>query len=239
MKYLKRRGPDGYRETKKKNLYAIHSRLGITGNQNQPIENKDFLLLYNGEIYNDWKRYNKTYGDAQYLDNFIQKFGYSKFKNLDGEYAIIIHDKTKNNLHLISDVFGTKPLAYAIYAKQVFVSSYDKTLLDLKINKKIIKNLNPNTHIKIELDKFKVKKTFEYKKFNFTPKKNVNYSHFYKAFENSILKRSKNTQKKICVPLSSGIDSGAIAGFMNYKNIKFTSYVVGYDEDFEILKKEK
>ena len=26
---------------------------------------------------------------------------------------------------------------------------------------------------------------------------------------------------------------------MNYKNIKFTSYVVGYDEDFEILKKRK
>ena len=91
LKYLKRRGPDGYRETKKKNLYAIHSRLGITGNQNQPIENKDFLLLYNGEIYNDWKRYNKTYGDAQYLDNFIQKFGYSKFKNLDGE-VIGVHD---------------------------------------------------------------------------------------------------------------------------------------------------
>ena len=42
------------RETKKKFIRHT-SRLGITGNQNQPIENKDFLLLYNGEIYNDWK----------------------------------------------------------------------------------------------------------------------------------------------------------------------------------------
>lgn len=239
LKYMGKRGPDGYKELKKKNLYAIHSRLRITGNQAQPIDNKDFLLLYNGEIYNDWKRYNKTYGDAEYLNNFIKRFKYSNFKNLDGEYAIIIYDKVRNNLHLISDVFGTKPLAYAIYDNQVFVSSYDQTLLDLKIKKKYINNLTPNTHIKIELDNFKIKKFFEYKKFNFTPKKNTNYYHFYKAFENSILKRSMNLQKKICVPLSSGIDSGAIAGFMNYKKIKFTSYIVNYQEDLNILKKRK
>ena len=239
LKYLGKRGPDGLKEIKRKNSYAIHSRLGITGNQAQPLDNKSFLLLYNGEIYNDWKKYNKTYGDAQYLNNFIKKTGYSNFKKLDGEYAIIIHDKIKNNLHLISDVFGTKPLAYAIYNNQVYVSSYDQTLLDLKINKKYIKNITPNTHIKIKLDTLKIKKNFEYKKFNFNHKKNINYSHFYKAFENSILKRSMNLQKKICVPLSSGIDSGAIAAFMNYKNIKFTSYVVNYDEDADILKKRK
>ena len=120
VKYLRRRGPDGFKETKKKNLYAIHSRLAITGNLNQPIEDKKFLVLYNGEIYNDWKKYNKNYGDAKFLINFIHKFGYTKFKNLDGEYAIIIYDKSKNDLHLITDVFGTKPLAYAIFKKKVF-----------------------------------------------------------------------------------------------------------------------
>ena len=239
LRFLKRRGPDGVKEIRKENLYALHSRLAITGSQEQPIENKNFLFLYNGEIYNDWKKYKKNYGDAQYLNNFIKKFGYTKFKNLDGEYAIIIYDKIKNNLHLVSDVFGTKPMAYAVCANQVFVSSYEKTLLDLNIKKKYIKYLDPNTHLKIELNTFKIKKKFEYKKFSFLSNKKINYSHFYKAFENSILKRSKNTQKKIFVPLSSGIDSGAIAGFMNYKNIKFKSYIVSFDEDINILKKRK
>ena len=67
MKYLKRRGPDGYRETKKK--FAIHSRLGIT-NQNQPIENKDFYFYIMVKFIMIGKDIIKL-RDAQYLDNFI------------------------------------------------------------------------------------------------------------------------------------------------------------------------
>ena len=64
--------------------------------------------------------------------------GSKNFGNLDGEYAIVIYDKLRNTLKLLSDPFATKPM-WAISNKTFFVSSYDQTLKDLKINEKKIK----------------------------------------------------------------------------------------------------
>ena len=66
-RYLSKRGPDGMSEKSCKKWYALHSLLSITHNkETQPIKTKDFIFLYNGEMYNDWKLYSKNYGDVDF-----------------------------------------------------------------------------------------------------------------------------------------------------------------------------
>ena len=68
LKYLVKRGPDGLNEISTNNWYALHSLLSITNNkQTQPILKNNLVILYNGEIYNDWKKYSLKYGDTDFL----------------------------------------------------------------------------------------------------------------------------------------------------------------------------
>ena len=55
-KYLSQRGPNGYKEVIENNCYFLHSRLQITGDVVQPVEDPNKILLFNGEIYNDWRK---------------------------------------------------------------------------------------------------------------------------------------------------------------------------------------
>ncbi len=247
QKYLSQRGPNGYKEVIENNCYFLHSRLQITGDVVQPVEDLNKILLFNGEIYNDWRKYNKNYSDTNFLSKFIDKNNFSNFDKLDGEYSIIILEKKKKFLHIITDPFGTKPIYLAKKKNDLFVCSYDKSLEDLKINKKKIYSINPNTHIKIKLtDNFPTEKKFPLKKFTFNSKKKTNYKDFEKALIKSIKKRAQRVQQKILLPLSSGIDSGLIAGLLNKLNINFSSYSIKYGEDeniikqrYEILRKSK
>ena len=240
LKYLDRRGPDSFKEVSWLNSYSIHSRLSITGEKDQPLNDSEKILLYNGEIYNDWKKYKKDYGDLDFLNKFIKKNNFSNFKKLDGEYAIILLEKKKKTLHLITDTFGTKPLYYAILKNKLYVASYDQTLFDLNIKRNKVKGVRANTHIKINFrKKLKETKKFPLKRFNFKPVKKTTYKDFEKNFVQSIKKRSQNVQKKISVPLSSGIDSGLIAAVLNKFKINFTSYIFEKGEILKILKIRK
>ena len=51
-----------------------------------------------GEKYNN-------YSDINFLSKFIDKNNFSNFDKLDGEYSIIILEKKKNFLHIITDPF--------------------------------------------------------------------------------------------------------------------------------------
>ena len=74
--------------------------LSITNNKNtQPVKiNNRYIIIYNGELYNHWDKYNKNYGDTDFLTNHINKYGIDGLKTLDGEYALIIYD---NKLKII------------------------------------------------------------------------------------------------------------------------------------------
>lgn len=153
LKYLSNRGPDSTGEIYDDHYYGLHTRLAITGNRPQPINKKNLIILYNGEIYNDWKKYSDKYSDADYLINFIIKNKSKNFNKLDGEYAIIIYDKLKKSLKLLSDPFATKPMYWAISNGSLVISSYDQTLKDLKINEKKINQMQSNSCITFDLSK--------------------------------------------------------------------------------------
>lgn len=124
------RGPDaiGFWIDEKNRLALGHTRLAIidpSPKANQPLESlhKRFVIAYNGEIYNykelsrdlEKKNYNINYNsDTEVIVNYIEAFGIEVFLNkINGMFAIAIYDKTYNELYLIRDRIGVKPLYYA------------------------------------------------------------------------------------------------------------------------------
>ena len=142
---LKHRGPDnvGYWVSDDRKIGLGHTRLSIIDLSkfgSQPIfsQSKRYVLVYNGEIYNHitlkeklGKNINfKGSSDTETLINCIDTWGVEKTLTLiDGMFSIAIWDKFKEELHLIRDRFGIKPLYFMYKYNQVIFSSELKPII--------------------------------------------------------------------------------------------------------------
>ncbi len=127
-------------------------RLSILDVQNgqQPFESDDgrFLAVFNGEIYNykelkkEVKGYNfKSTSDGEVIIPLFEKYGIDFVKKLRGMFAICIFDNLNNQLTLIRDQVGIKPVYYYENDSFFFFSSEIKSLLQYSdVNKKINHN---------------------------------------------------------------------------------------------------
>ena len=161
LKLSKKRGPNnvGYYD-KIENLKFGFNRLSIldlSEHANQPIlsHNKNFLMVFNGEIYNYKeirKKLNQTgvetigNGDTEVLVNSFSTFGIHKTLNiLDGMFAIALYDLDNKKLHLIRDFACIKPLYYGVNSNGIVFSSQfnqiakHKYFTDSKINYEVLK----------------------------------------------------------------------------------------------------
>ncbi len=121
------RGPDnfGFYLNDEVKIGIGHNRLSIldlSEKSNQPFENEDYVITYNGEIYNYLelkdslqKDHNVTFttnGDFEVLCKLWLIFGIKSLDYLDGMFAISVFDKKEKKIYLIRDRFGEKPLFY-------------------------------------------------------------------------------------------------------------------------------
>ena len=118
---------------------------------NQPIYNEDksILVMYNGEIYNylELKKElsNHTFttnSDTEVLIHAYEEWGYDFVKKLRGMFAFCIYDKNKNELFIVRDQFGIKPLYY--YKNNevfLFASEIKSFLAHPKFNKELNKEM--------------------------------------------------------------------------------------------------
>ena len=121
-----------------------HQRLSIldlSSNGNQPMmsRNKQFITIYNGEIYNymelsrQYKIDLETRCDTEFLIEFFSKEGINCFDKLNGMFSGVIYSRDKKNLTLFRDRFGIKPLFYSFLKKGgIAIASEIKALLNLK-----------------------------------------------------------------------------------------------------------
>lgn len=125
---IKHRGPDGdgWREfnTTYGQLILGHRRLNIVNTSNdleQPFSSVcgNYWIVFNGEIYNypaikrelEKKGYHfKSQTDTEVLLNAYIEWKESALTKLNGMFAFVIYDKTKNLLIAARDQFGIKPL---------------------------------------------------------------------------------------------------------------------------------
>ncbi len=172
------RGPDETKFLNQNNLNQcntffsfVFNRLSIidlTDTASQPMvsNNKENLMMFNGEIYNykELKQillrkgitFNSKNSDTEVLLEGLSIFGLDFVKNIIGQFAIVFYDIKNKNIHLIRDRVGQKPLFFNLSDRSLVFGSNLISVADLlgekQINDKEIGNFfnygvikSPNT----------------------------------------------------------------------------------------------
>jgi asparagine synthase (glutamine-hydrolysing) len=122
QKVISPRGPDASGTYNDANVALVHTRLSIIDldeRSNQPMESPNWVLSYNGEIYN--YRYLReqlsathqfrTESDTEVLLLAIEEWGVEEALNkIAGMFAFLAYNKSENILYAARDRMGIKPL---------------------------------------------------------------------------------------------------------------------------------
>lgn len=150
-KTLNKRGPN-YQNTFTDNQKIAfgHARLSIIDtsiNANQPFISDDgnYILSFNGEIYN-YKELKEKYlkhisfkstSDTEVLLYLLIEKGVTVLNELNGFFAFSFYDKSTEKLLLVRDRYGIKPLIYCTDDDQFIFGSELKSILKFKVKKEI------------------------------------------------------------------------------------------------------
>ena len=141
---LTKRGPDEEGHYLSKNVLFGHRRLVVVDKDGgkQPmiknIENKEYILIYNGELYNteDLRKdlLNKgfkfnSYSDTEVLLNSYICYKEKAVEKLNGIFSFAVFDKKENTIFLARDQMGVKPLFYSIKNNNIIFASEIKAIL--------------------------------------------------------------------------------------------------------------
>ena len=133
-----KRGPDqqGYwHDTNCQLGFNRLSILDLSENGKQPFVSPsgNFVLIFNGEIYNYkalQKKYNisnsdlRSTSDTEILSHLIDKVSLETFaQELNGMFAITIWNIKDQQLYLIRDFSGIKPFFYGLHSEGIIVAS--------------------------------------------------------------------------------------------------------------------
>ena len=138
------RGPDNISLYLNKKIQALFRRLKIielSDTANQPFMDDNFVMLYNGEIYNFLELKKellnkgivfKTNSDTEVVFESFKYYGTNFVKKFRGMFSIIIFDLKKKRTYLFRDRFGQKPLYYSKFLGGYIISSEIKDIILLK-----------------------------------------------------------------------------------------------------------
>ena len=254
------RGPDNQDYFEIDEYTVGHNRLSIVDpneRSNQPFIFKNYVLSFNGEIYNYieikkqliLKGYNfKTTSDTEVIIKLFDLKGKESFKELSGIFSISIYDIKLKKLYLVRDTIGVKPLYYYYepYSKKFIFSSLIKSILISINNKKLnhdavisYSNFNRNDY----------RETFFKNIFKVLPGELIEFSNG-NYIRSKILKLNFNKEKNhhnlisdisrnfsnqflsdvpVALSLSGGVDSNIIRHeLLKNKGTNFTNYSVTY-----------
>ena len=142
---MRHRGPDFQGEWFSECIYMGHQRLSIidlSSSANQPFidENQQYVIAFNGEIYNYLELKAelikegcsfRTTSDTEVLLKAFIVWGKEAFLKFDGMFAAAIHDIRARKHYLFRDPLGQKPLYYYAYEGGLIYSSELRGILGL------------------------------------------------------------------------------------------------------------
>lgn len=134
---IKHRGPDseGIYSNNDATVLFGHRRLSIldlSDSGRQPMEFSDFVITYNGEIYNYIELRNeleafgisfKTQTDTEVILAAYKYWGNSCVDRFNGMWAFAIYDKTNGTVFCSRDRFGIKPFYYTMFNGDFYFAS--------------------------------------------------------------------------------------------------------------------
>lgn len=208
-------------------------------NSKQPIEYKEFIIVFNGELYN-YKELKekylksvklKTLGDAEVFLVLWVEYGQQILKEFVGMFGAIIYNKIKKTFVAIRDYLGIKPLYFTKDGETYYFSSEYKSF-------NYIKNYSGNVKQVLPAHYFNGKEQIKYENISFDidiKSENKIINNIYKLIDNAVKRRI--TDANIGVLLSGGIDSSIIS-YHTLKTIDVPLYTVGFKdcEDIEYAK---
>jgi asparagine synthase (glutamine-hydrolysing) len=147
------RGPD-FQSTQiiDEKVAFAHARLSIidtsiASNQPLQIDEGDFTIIFNGEIYNfleirtklenEFQEIFTTSGDTEVILRAFKHYGTACVELFNGFFAFAIYNKREEEVFIARDRMGIKPLLYSNSEKGFFFASEMKALIALGIEKKI------------------------------------------------------------------------------------------------------
>lgn len=245
------RGPDGQGIFNGDGVALGNQRLAIIDIEEgkQPFISDDgkIVVVQNGEIFNhielalelkNSKYPCKTHSDTEVILRLYQEHGIEFISKLNGMFAIAIYDANTDDVFLIRDRVGEKPLYYFNdNLNKVVFSSEIKSIIDFGVDTTLnfqaldsfltfnyvtppltmfdnIKHVMPGTYLKISRDDVK-----EFTWWGLTNLKQVEKSELEWITEfNNILEDAVRIRLRADVPfgafLSGGVDSSTVVGLM-------------------------
>lgn len=273
------RGPDaGGTYIENNSLGLGHRRLSIIdldSRSNQPMVSNSgqYIIVYNGEIFNFEEikaqlSYDfKTTSDTEVILAALENKNLDWFINqANGMFAFAIFDKKSQELTLVRDRFGIKPLFYYKDDNQIIFSSEIKGILssglvDAQFREKSIDEYLGNRYVREPFTFFrniKQVKSSHYIRFNkklqtqetkYWELPNLNFSEEYNEAE--ILERTDDEVKKavkrwlisdvkVGAYLSGGVDSSLTTAIIAQTTNNVDTYTIGFEEkgfnEFEFAK---
>ncbi len=141
------RGPDSSGIYIKEDLFLGHTRLSIqdlSENGNQPMfsDDKRYVIIFNGEIYNHLEirkelltnRDFKSSGDTETVLYAYIQHGVSILEKFNGIFAFAIFDTETSEIIIVRDHFGVKPLYFYKKDDLFLFGSELKSFLPFKID---------------------------------------------------------------------------------------------------------
>jgi asparagine synthase (glutamine-hydrolysing) len=144
---LRHRGPDGSGQWScaKQGIALVHRRLKIvdvTQAAAQPMfdDTQTIVLAFNGELYNHMSIRQELYAlgyrfsstsDTQTLLYAYKAWGIECIKRFEGMFSFALFDRQTNELYLVRDRIGIKPLYFSLQGSMVSFASEIKALFCL------------------------------------------------------------------------------------------------------------
>ncbi|MEA3228429.1 MAG: asparagine synthase (glutamine-hydrolyzing) [Campylobacterota bacterium] len=257
---LNHRGPDFCGITQRENLFFAHQRLTIIDSHqrsHQPIQYKNILLSFNGEIYN-FKELKKeldfefqTQSDSEVIIASYLKWGVDFVQHLRGMFAIALMDG--DTLYLFRDRLGKKPLFFMEGKSFIFASEIKALtpfLNQTQINNDAllsylsflaptpphtfyigIKKLSAGEFLRYKNGKVQVKRYFDL--LNTQPNIIIDRDEAIftlERFLDEAISMRLNADVPMASLLSGGIDSATINAYALKNRIKLDTYTLGYRE---------
>jgi asparagine synthase (glutamine-hydrolysing) len=140
---IKHRGPDSEGFYLDSFIGLGHRRLSIidlsrSGHQPMMTEDKEFVITYNGEIYNfrelrkeleELSHRFQSRSDTEVILKAYVQWGPACIHRFNGMFTFAIWDRTRQELFLARDRYGIKPLYYSIVGSTLIVASEQKPII--------------------------------------------------------------------------------------------------------------
>ena len=246
------RGRDEFGLIRNANLLFLHNRLNIIGGESgkQPYF-KDNVMVFNGEIHNfkslSKKLLNKPsniFSDTEFLYHLIKERQFELLNQVEVFFSFVFFNTSENTIYMGRDYYGEKPIFFNKDLSQIKISSsaraisrltkfplIDSIVYAINSKKRLSSSLmfpesqevSPGTVLSIALTTRKIESIYSISPTTYKFSKHSIENIFEENFDLSVRERLLS-DFPICMALSAGLDSNAIAVSLHKQKISIPSY---------------